>query len=173
MTYDFQRKLYKWICIFAIMFISIILETTVFSEFRFLGASPSLVLFIVATVALLEGVEEGAIAGVVGGFLCDALYSGYEGFYTIALPVIAVLICCMNTIMYWKNYGMSVLDWAVLIGVLHFVRYCLYMLAVGEGSVSSLLYILPGELIATVPFTPILYIIISKTVKFFNIYEER
>ncbi len=172
MTYNFKRKLYKWICLFALMFISIILETTIFSEFRFLGASPSIIPFIVASIALLEGPEEGAIAGLVGGFLCDALYSGYEGFYTVSLPILAVLICLMNTIMYWKNFGMAVLDWAVLIGAMHFVRFCLYMLALGQGSIRSLLYVIPGEVTATLAFTPFLYIIISKIVNFFEVYEE-
>lgn len=172
MSDNVSRKLYKWICLFILMFIAIILETTLFSNFRFLGAAPKFIPFIVAAVALLEGAEEGAIAGVVGGFLCDALYSGYEGFYTVALPVIAVLICLMNTVMYWKNYGMSVLDWAVLIFLSHLARYCLYMLAVGRGSIASLLYVIPGELVATFPLTPFIYIIISKIIKFFEVYEE-
>ncbi len=172
MNYNLRKQVYKWVCIFALMFISIILETTVLSEFRVLGASPVLLPFAVATVALLEDPEEGAIAGLFAGFLCDAIYSSYEGFYTVALPVLAVLICLMNTIMYWKNYGMAVLDWAVLIGVLHLVRYCIYMLALGRGSFSSLLYVFPGELISTLPLTPFLYLIISRIIKRFEFYEE-
>ena len=54
MNYNLRKQVYKWICIFALMFISIILETTVLSEFRVLGASPVLLPFAVATVALLE-----------------------------------------------------------------------------------------------------------------------
>lgn len=172
MDNNFKRKLYKYACLFVIMFLSIIIETTFFSEFRLLGSSPAFLPFIVAAAALLEGPEEGVVAGLLAGFLCDALYSGYEGFYTVTLPILAVLICLMNTIMYWKNFGMAVLDWAVMICLLHLVRYCIYMLAAGRGSVASLLYIIPGELLTTLPFTPILYIAVKKTTKFFQIMEE-
>ena len=172
MNYNFKRKLYKWVCLFVLMFFSIIIETTFFSEFRLLGSSPAFLPFIVAAIALLEGPEEGVVAGLLAGFLCDALYSGYEGFHTVALPILAVLICLMNTVMYWKNFGMAVLDWAVMICVLHLVRYCIYMLAAGKGSIAALLYIIPGELLTTLPFTPILYIAAKKTAKFFEVMEE-
>ena len=154
------------------MFLSIILETTVFSSFRVFGASPVFIPFIAVTVALLEGVEDGVIAGFVGGFLCDAIFSGYEGFYTVAIPVFIMVICLINTIMYWKSYGMAVLDWAFLIVLVHGVRYLLYILAAGRGSAVSLLYVIPGEFIATLPLTPFLYIIVAAIVKRFRTYEE-
>lgn len=154
------------------MFIAVILQTTVFSRFRFLGCTPSLIPFIVATVALLEGHGEGMIAGVIGGFLCDAIYSGHEGFFIIALPVLALLICIMNTVMFWKNYGMSVLDWAVLMILLNITHYLLFMLAKGEGNAVSLLYVIPGELVTTLPFTPFLYMLIKKIIKSFERSED-
>lgn len=172
MEYGLSRKIYKWVCYFALMFVSVILETTVFSKFSVFGCRPVLVPFIVASISLLEGNEEGAIAGVCGGFLCDALYSGYEGFYTVLLPILSVAICLMNTVMYWKNYGMAVLDWAVLVFVLHLVHYCIYMLAQGAGAISSVFRVVPGEITATIPFTPVLYIIISKISKRFSAPDE-
>ena len=172
MAPDLRRKFYKWIYLGALMFVAVILQTTVLSRLRFLGCSPSLIPFIVATVALLEGHEEGMIAGLIGGFLGDALYSGYEGFFIIALPVIALLICVMNTVMFWKNYGMSVLDWAVLMILLNTAHYLLFMLAKGQVSAAALLYVIPGELATTLPFTPFLYMIIKKIIKSFERSED-
>lgn len=172
MNVNIKRALYKWICIIALMLVSIILETTIFSSFRVFGASPVCLPFIAVTVALLEGVEDGVVAGFVGGFLCDAIFSGYEGFYTVILPILIFAICLMNTIMYWKNYGMAVLDWGLLIALLHLIRYLLYMLAQGKGSVVSLLYVIPGEFFATLALTPFLYIIVYKIIKRFKNYEE-
>lgn len=172
MSYTLRKQLYKWVCFFAIMFITIVLETTVLSEFRVFGASPMLLPFIVATISLHEGPGEGAIAGLVSGILLDALYSGYEGFYTVALPVLAVIICLMNTVMYWKNFGMAVLDWVVMIILLHFVHYCIYMLAAGKGSIASLLYVIPGEFVSSLPIAPLAYLIVSKTIKRFEVMEE-
>ena len=167
MEYGISRKIYKWVCYFALMFVSVILETTIFAKFSVFGSRPQLVPFIVASISLLEGGEEGAIAGVCGGFLCDALYSGYEGFYTIVLPILAVGICFMNTVMYWKNYGMAVLDWIVLVIALQLVHFCIYMLVAGNGTFLSVLRVVPGEIVATIPFTPVLYIIIAKMSKVF------
>lgn len=172
MTIAAQKKLYKWICYAALMLVSVLLQTTALSSFRVLSCAPSLVPFIVAAICLREGVGEGMIAGLLGGFLCDAIYSGHEGFYIIAMCVLAFLICLMNTMMYWKNFGMAVLDWLVLIILLHFVHYCIYMLVAGQGSIASLLYVIPGEFIATLPITPFLYVIVKKIEKSFNEPDE-
>ena len=123
MTIGLKSKIYKWIYYCALMFASIILETTVFSGFRVFNSSPVLIPFIVSSIALREGVEEGVVAGLVGGFLCDAIYSGHDGFFTVMLPVLVYLVCLMNTVMYWKNYGMAVLDWIVLILLLHTTHF--------------------------------------------------
>lgn len=172
MNYNLKKNLYKWGSLFVLMFLAIVLETTIFSEYRLFGASPAFLPFVVATIALLEGPEEGVVAGLMAGILCDAIYSGYEGFYTVALPILAVLICLMNTIMYWKNFGMAVLDHAVMIIILHLVRYCIYVLVAGKGSAVSLLYVISGEILTTLPITPILYAIIKKMLKFFEVMEE-
>lgn len=172
MTLDLRKKLYKWICYALLMFTAVVLQTTLLSGFRVFSASPSLVPFIVAAIALREGVGDGMLAGLVGGFLCDAIYSDHEGFYTLSLCCLAFLICLMNTIMYWKSYGMALIDWAVLIIAMHFMHYCLYMLINGVGSLVSLLYVIPGEIATTLPFTPFLYLIIRKTEKAFEDLDE-
>lgn len=172
MSFALKKKIYKWASLFVFMFLLLILETTIFSEFRLFGASPAFLPFVVAAIALLEGTEEGVVAGLMAGILCDALYSGYEGFYTIALPILAVLVCLMNTVMYWKSFGMAVLDWVAMVMVLHIVHYCIYMLLAGKGSFISVLYVIPGEVITTLPITPFLYIALKKMLKFFEVMEE-
>ena len=172
MTQKTKIRLYKWICYGAFMFICAILQTTILSGIRILYCSPSIIPFIVATIALREGVEEGMIAGVVGGFISDSLYSGYEAFYTITLTILAFGICLLNTIMYWKNYGMSVLDWVVMLIPMHFFHYCIYMLIHGVGDVSSLLYVIPGEVAATLPFTPFIYLLLTRIATRFEVAED-
>ena len=167
-----KLRLYKWICYGAFMFVCAILQTTLFSGIRVLYCSPSLIPFIVSVIALREGVEEGMIAGIVGGVICDGIYSGYEAFYTITLTLLAFGICLLNTIMFRKNYGMAVLDWIVLIIFLHFFHYCIYMLLQGKGSISALLYIIPGETAATLPFTPFAYLIAVRIAGRFENTEE-
>ena len=172
MTIDIKRKIYKWIYYCALMLASIILETTVFSGLRVFNSTPALIPFIVSAIALGEGVEEGVVAGLVGGFLCDAIYSGHDGFFTVMLPVLVYLICFMNTVMYWKNYGMAVLDWIVLILLLHTTHFVVYMFLRGVGSVSAIFSVVTGEVLVTAVFTPFLYLIVNKIQSVLSDIEE-
>ncbi|MBR5543029.1 MAG: rod shape-determining protein MreD [Oscillospiraceae bacterium] len=172
MTVDLKKKIYKWILLAALMFILTILESTVLSSFRVFNATPALIPFVVACVALSEGVEEGVIAGLLGGFLCDAMYSSHDGFYTLILPFLVYLVCLMNTVMYWKNFGMAVLDWAALSMLLNTAHFIIYMLVAGDGNFPALLRTFSGEFITTVPFTPFLYVIVKKIIKSFVVLEE-
>ncbi|MBE6912775.1 MAG: hypothetical protein E7473_09645 [Ruminococcaceae bacterium] len=168
MTPKSKLRTYKWICYCAFMLLCVVIQTTILSGIDVMFCSPNLIPFIVAVISLRDGVEDGMIAGIAGGLLCDGLYSGYEAFYTITLVVLAFGICLLNTIMYWKNYGMSLLNWVVIVIPMQFLHYCIYMLLQGEGTISSLLYIIPGEILATLPFTPILYFIIIRIGKRFE-----
>ena len=172
MTLNIRKKLYKWTCYAALMLASVLLSSTLFSSFRVFSCAPSLIPFIVAAIALHEGVGEGMIAGLVGGFICDAFYSSHEGFYIIVMTAVVFLICLMNTVMYWKSFGMALIDWAVFISVMHFIHYCVYMLARGNAGALPLLYVIPGELLATLPFTPFLYALVKKTGRSFEEMEE-
>ncbi len=172
MPIEVRRKFYKWICYGALMFFSIILQTTLFSNLCVFNASPSFIPFIVATITLMEGCDDGMIAGVAGGFLCDAIYSSHEGFYVIMLPLLAFGIYMMNKIMYWKKYSMAVIDWICLSTVLNIVHYCIFMLAQGLGHPESLIALIPGEIFVTVPFTPFIYMIISRIIKHFSFLDD-
>ena len=160
MTPKTKLKVYKWIYYCTFMFICVILQTTVLSGISILSCSPNLIPFAVAAISLRDGVDDGMIAGIAGGLLCDGLYSGYEAFYTVTLTVLAFGVCLLNTIMYWKNFPMSLLNWITILIPLQFFHYCIYMLLQGEGTISSLLYIIPGEALSTLPFTPFIYSII-------------
>lgn len=172
MTIDVRRKLYKWVCYVALLLIVAVLQTTILSSFRVLSCAPSMIPFIVAVISLREGVGEGMLAGLVGGFICDAIYSDHEGFYTLTLTFLALLICVMNLIMYWKSYGMAIIDWAVLMVLMHLIHYAIYMLLPGTDGAQSLLYVIPGELLATAPFTPFVYAILKETSRHFEEIED-
>ena len=167
-----KLRIYKWICYGALMFICAILQTTILSGIRIFFCSPNLIPYIVATIALREGVEEGMIAGICGGIICDGMFSGYEAFYTVSLTVLAFLLCLLNTIMSWKSYFMSLLDWVILLLPLHLLHFCIYMLLRGMTDISSVLYIIPGEVAATLPFTPFVYLILLRIAKRFEKVED-
>ncbi len=172
MTDATRRLIYKWISYSALMLFSLLLQTTLLSRFSVFSCTPSLIPFIVATIAMLEGSGTGTMAGLIAGFFSDAIFGGYEGFYTVVLPILAFCICFIDTFMYWKNYGMSILNWIILL-VLQSLIYCaIFLIIAGRGSFSAIFYVLPFEIIATVPFTPFIYMIIKKIIKAFDTPDD-
>ena len=172
MSEDGRRKLYKWISYTAVMFVSIILQTTLFSGIRVFSCSPSLIPFIVSCIALIEGMQTGVEAGFVGGFLCDMMYGGHNGFYTFMLPILALVICFMNKVMYWRSYFMSLIDWIVLTVLLNTVLCAAMTIGGGNLSMTALLREIPGEILASIFFTPFLYAIIKKCAKSFENLDD-
>ncbi len=172
MTDATRRLIYKWISYSALMLFSLLLQTTLLSRFSVFSCTPSLLPFIIATIAMLEGSGTGTIAGLIAGFLSDAIFGGHEGFYTVAFPILAFAICFIDTFMYWKNYGMSILNWIILIVLLSLIYSCVFLIIAGRGTFSAILYVLPGEILATAPFTPFIYIIITRIIKAFSMPED-
>ena len=168
MTDGTRRMFYKWIYYGALMLVCLLLQTTVFSRISVLHCSPSLLPFIVATIVLIEGSVAGASAGLMAGFMYDAVFALHDGFYTVVLPVLAVVICFIDKFMYWKNYGMAILNWIMLLLFQAVIYCCVFLLVGGRGGFSSLLLVLPGEVLATAPFTPFLYILIKKISETFS-----
>jgi len=65
----------------AIIFISFVLQTSVFPIMTFLPSTPNIMLIITFTFAVLRGRDEGLIVGVISGLLMDFGGGGLIGFY--------------------------------------------------------------------------------------------
>ncbi len=172
MTEKGKRLTYKWISYSALILISLLLQTALFSKISVLSASPFLIPYIIATVTLLEGNESAAAIGLVGGFLCDAMLGAHEVFYTVVFTILAVLLCAFNKLTFWKNFPMSLLNWALLILFTNLSKFCFILFTTGKNAIASSFALLPGELLATLVFTPFLYMIISKIIKSFSDIDE-
>lgn len=154
------------------MFASLILQTTIFSGIRIFSCSPSMIPFIVASIALIEGMQTGVEAGLVGGFLYDMMYSGHNGFYTLILPLLALLVCFMNKVMYWRSYIMSLIDWAVIAVLLNLILCTIMRIGGGNLTLAAVFREIPGEILSTLVFTPFLYMIIKKCASHFEDLED-
>lgn len=151
---------YKWVFYVAILlFTAIIQHSTIISKIDILGGSPSLLLFAVSVIAMLEGANGGAGAGLAAGIIMDAMSSPAEGFYTATYVVCGIVSSALNAITYHKTYFVSLLFWLASVVLSSLLYYVFFMLIMGKGGPMLILYMIPGELLATVLFTPIVYFI--------------
>jgi rod shape-determining protein MreD len=101
-----------------LIFISYLLQTSVFSMLPFVQTTPNLLLVITFSVGVLRGKEEGLVVGVLSGLLLDLMSGGYIGFYgliymyiglmcgmlyqhiDIDIPLIPIVLCIVTQLFY-------------------------------------------------------------------------
>ena len=158
MEIDKKRSRYKWILYIALLMVTAILQSTWLSHVRILGGTPQLMPFAVSVIAMLEGVSGGASAGLAAGILMDALSSPSEGFYTVIYVVCGIVVSILNAFMYRKTYVVSLLFWVVAMLVTNVFYYLSFSLTLGRAGPLALVRMIPGELVATLIFTPFIYL---------------
>lgn len=74
-----------------LIFISYLLQTSVFAMLPFLQTTPNLLLIITFSIGVLRGREEGLVYGMVCGLFLDLMSGGYIGFYGIIYMYIGLM----------------------------------------------------------------------------------
>ena len=74
-----------------LIFISYLLQTSVFAMIPFLQTTPNLLLIITFSIGVLRGREEGMIYGMCIGLFLDLMSGGYIGFYGIIYMYIGLM----------------------------------------------------------------------------------
>jgi len=74
-----------------IMLIGAVLQSVWLEDVRIFGGRPDLVLLLVVTWAIIRGLNEGMVWGLVGGIISDLLVGGPVGLWTVAMVVATFL----------------------------------------------------------------------------------
>ena len=82
----------RTIAIAGIMVTAVLLQSTVFSQVRLVGARPELMYLIVIVLAILEGPTEGAVVGFVGGMFQDFFMNQPKGLTALTLILLGYTI---------------------------------------------------------------------------------
>ena len=82
----------RTLAIAATMITALLLQSTIFSEVRLLGAKPELMYLVVIVLAILEGPSEGALVGFVGGMLQDFLLNQPKGITALTLTLLGYTV---------------------------------------------------------------------------------
>jgi rod shape-determining protein MreD len=76
------------VSIAVIVITALLLQSTVFSQLRLLGVRPELLYLVTISIALLEGPNEGATVGFVGGLAQDFLMNEPKGLTALTLTLL-------------------------------------------------------------------------------------
>ena len=74
--------------ILVLVTVAVVLQVTLVVGVHVVGGTPSVLVVVVAAVALLRGPVPGALAGFYGGFLADALGAGLLGTASLILVLV-------------------------------------------------------------------------------------
>jgi rod shape-determining protein MreD len=71
---------------------ALLLQSTVFADLRLLGVRPELMYLITVSFALLEGPNEGAVVGFIGGLAQDFLLNEPKGITALTLTLVGYAV---------------------------------------------------------------------------------
>jgi len=74
-----------------VLFVSVILQTTVMPHFRVMGSQPDLVLIVTVTFAFLEGSALGSATGFMGGLLQDLAVTQVVGLSALSKTLVGYM----------------------------------------------------------------------------------
>ena len=162
-------SLLKYLAIFVAVFMTAIIQSGFFSEFRPLGVAPDLCLALSVAVALRWGAKNGAVVGIMSGFCLDCLSK--TGF-SLLIPFYFLLAVSVGLFAEDKNargfvfFGGAMAVSALLRALLSFLELCLESPAFSTGKVLTGL-MLPNIFI-TLILSPLAYLSVLLADKLFG-----
>ena len=92
-------KLRRKLCVFLIIAICFLLQTTLFQALSFASISPNLLVAVTSSFGFMRGRKEGMWIGFFCGLLLDIFFGSVIGFYALIYAYIGYvkLICVLSS----------------------------------------------------------------------------
>ena len=159
LTAQQRQRLTKWSCYVLTMVLALVIQDTILSQFRILGATTDLVVSVILLITVLEGTEAGT-AFVLPASLFYYFSGSAPSALCIALLSILGIAATMLRQMYWHRSKGSVLLCAALALMAYemglFVVGILYQLT-WFGRVGSFLMTGLYSSLLLIPLYPLIY----------------
>lgn len=152
-----KRAFYKWISYGILIAAVMIVESTLLCRLTVFSATPSLVPYLVAVIAMRESITGAAGIGLMAGIITDAMVPSVTGFYTVTFVICGIAVGILCRVLFQKHYFASLLYWLICVAVKNAAYYVVVFLLWGRAVGGEFLIRSGGELIATALFTPLLY----------------
>jgi len=170
-----EKKIFrnKWVLYSSLIFAIMLIETTVLPYIKIFGATPTHLLpYAVCVIAMLEGAYGGALAGIIAGVISDTLLVTPDGFYTLTYVICGITIAFLCTLVFWRNYPVTLLYFFVFILLTRIIYFIIFFLIYGDTNILSFLLTIPAEFFASAVFSPLVYFLIYRIAKNSGLDEE-
>ena len=86
-----KNKIKRFIVMVVILFISYLLQCTVFQKLTLASIKPNLLLIITASIGFMRGPKEGMFLGFFSGLLIDIQFGTMLGFYALIYLIVGYI----------------------------------------------------------------------------------
>ena len=86
-----KNKIKRFIVMVVILFISYLLQCTVFQKLTLASIKPNLLLIITASIGFMRGQKEGMFLGFFSGLLIDIQFGTMLGFYALIYLIVGYI----------------------------------------------------------------------------------
>lgn len=149
------------IIVALLIFISFLLESTVFGHFAMAGIVPKLTIILTSAFGFMRGEKEGMVIGFCCGLLSDVFYGDVLGFYALILTYIGFINGKFSRIFYPEDIKLPIA--LIVVSDLSYGVLCYILLFLLRGRFDFPYYfvnvILP-EALYTIVITVFLYPVI-------------
>ena len=159
---------------FIIIYLSFILQCSVFSHISLGGIVPNILLIITATYGFMRGQNSGMLVGFLSGMMCDVFFGSPFGFVTLIYVVIGYLNGLFKNIFYPEDIKLPMVLITGSELVFCILYYILKFLLRGRLNIGYyFIHIMLPEIVYTIIITLPLYRLIVWINENFDIYERR
>ena len=88
---EFKQYFKKILIIALVIYVSFLLQTSIFSKYRLAGVTPNILICVVATYGFMNGRKQGILVGFFTGILLDMFSGGIFGIYAMMYMYIGFL----------------------------------------------------------------------------------
>ena len=88
---EFKQYFKKILIIALVIYVSFLLQTSIFSKYRLAGVTPNILICVVATYGFMSGRKQGILVGFFTGLLLDMFSGSIFGIYAMMYMYIGFL----------------------------------------------------------------------------------
>lgn len=167
-----KRAFYKWLTYGILIAAVMVMESTLLCKITLFGATPALVPYLVAAIAMREGSTGAAGIGLMAGIITDSMVPGVTGFYTVTFVLCGVVVGILCRMLFQTHYFASLLYWLISAAITNGLYYVILFVLWGRPVGNTMLLCMLGEVLTTVLFTPLLYFAVWKINRRYHLVEE-